>query len=286
MCVFIAGVAGRICELAAIRPFLKWAGGKFRLVDRIKAVLPAGVRLIEPFAGSAAVFLNTAYPDNLLADANADLILVYQTLKDSSADFIAYCAPFFTPEYNQSDVYYALRAEFNTTADPWRKAALFVYLNRHGYNGLCRYNSTGGFNVPFGRYRHPYFPQAEFAAFAAKAQHASFMCADFRTVLAQSQPGDVIYCDPPYVPLTATANFTSYHAGGFRAQDQADLLQWAINLGRRGIPVLISNHSSEWTNTAYQSARIETFAVRRFISCDGRHRDNAEEVLALFGGPS
>jgi DNA adenine methylase len=272
--------------VAAIRPFLKWAGGKFRLAERIKTLLPPGSRLIEPFVGSAAVFLNTAYQDNLLADANADLILVYQILKDSPANFIALCRSFFTPDHNQADTYYALRQEFNTSSDPWRKAALFVYLNRHGYNGLCRYNSKGGFNVPFGRYRHPYFPQAEFEAFAVKAQHAQFMCADFRAIMAECRPGDVVYCDPPYVPLTATANFTGYHPGGFSSQDQEDLVLWAKTLGERGIPVLISNHASDWTHSTYQSAHIETFAVRRFISCDGSHRDNAQEVLALFGPPS
>ena len=270
--------------MAGNRPFLKWAGGKFRLADKIKGLLPAGTRLIEPFVGSGAVFLNTAYQDNLLADANKDLILVYQTLQDSPEEFITFCRSFFTPEHNQAEVYYSLREEFNTTHDLWRKAALFVYLNRHGYNGLCRYNSKGGFNVPFGRYRHPYFPEEEFAAFAAKAAHAAFVCADFRVVMAQSRPGDVVYCDPPYVPLTTTADFTAYQPGGFSPQDQDDLVFWAKSLGDRGIPVLISNHASPWTRLAYESARMETFAVRRFISCDGTQRNNADEVLALFGG--
>lgn len=267
-----------------MKPFLKWAGGKYRLVEQIKRRLPSGRRLIEPFVGSGAVFLNTDYSDYLLCDINADLIQVYEMLKQHGEKFIAYCKGLFTPENNTPQRYYALRAEFNETRDPWRKAALFVYLNRHGYNGLCRYNANGQFNVPFGRYKRPYFPDEEMRYFIHKAQHATFVCADFRTVMRQAQPGDVIYCDPPYVPLSDTANFTDYAAGGFGPEDQKDLARLAAALGARGIPVLISNHATEFTNNAYAAADVERLEVRRSISCDGANRGTAREVLALFGG--
>ncbi|MBX5467194.1 MAG: Dam family site-specific DNA-(adenine-N6)-methyltransferase [Firmicutes bacterium] len=267
-----------------MRPFLKWAGGKYRLVSRIRARLPAGERLIEPFVGSAAVWLNTAYPMALLADANPDLIGCYQQLQRHGEAFIAACRAYFVPDNNRPERYYALRERFNAVRDPWERAVLFVYLNRHGYNGLCRYNAAGAFNVPFGRYRRPYFPEAEMRAFWRKAQGVTFRCADFREVLAEARPGDVVYCDPPYVPLSATANFTDYSAGGFGPQDQADLADWAERLAARGIPVLISNHATPFTEEAYHSAQVERFGVQRFISCDGDHRGVADEVLALFEG--
>lgn len=271
---------------ALMRPFLKWAGGKYRLVSHIQRRLPAGRRLIEPFVGSGAVFLNTEYADYLLGDINTDLIRVYDLLKYHGEAFIESCRALFVPEHNTPARYYALRQEFNETRDPWRKSVLFVYLNRHGYNGLCRYNTSGQFNVPFGRYTRPYFPEAEMRFFAQKAQHATFVCADFRTVMRQAQAGDVVYCDPPYVPLSATANFTDYAAGGFGPKDQQDLAQLAAELGDRGIPVLISNHATAFTEAAYAAANVERIDVRRFISCDGENRGTATEVLALFSGVS
>jgi len=179
------------------------------------------------------VFLNTDYPEYLLCDINHDLIQVYEMLKQYGDSFIAYCKELFVPENNTSERYYSLRAEFNETTDTWRKSALFVYLNRHGYNGLCRYNAKSQFNVPFGRYKRPYFPEEEMRYFAQKAKHATFVCQDFRVVMSTAQAGDVIYCDPPYVPLSDTANFTDYAAGGFGPDDQRDLALLAMKLGER-----------------------------------------------------
>ena len=267
-----------------MKPFIKWAGGKYRLVSRIQALLPHGHRLVEPFVGSAAVWLNTTYSAALLADANLDLITLYRTLQRHGEGFIDFCKEFFVPENNTRERYYALRERFNTSQDSWEKSALFLYLNRHGYNGLCRYNAGGGFNVPFGRYRIPYFPQREMDCFFQRSQTATFIHRDFRAVMANLEPGDVVYCDPPYVPLSATANFTDYAAGGFGQGDQDDLVQMARDLGARGIPVLISNHATEDIRHAYQGARLESFAVQRFISRDTQNRHTAEEVLALFGG--
>lgn len=267
-----------------MRPFLKWAGGKYRLVEQIKRRLPQGNRLIEPFVGSGAVFLNTDYEEYLLSDINQDLITLYRILQRHGVEFVSYCRELFVPENNTSERYYELRAEFNATADPWRKSALFVYLNRHGYNGLCRYNANGEFNVPFGKYTRPYFPEEEMLFFAHKAQAAEFRCEDFRAVMRAARLGDVIYCDPPYVPLSPTANFTDYAAGGFGTADQKDLARLADELGQAGIPVLISNHATPFTEVVYAGAVQEFVSVPRFISCDGNNRGKVREVLALFGG--
>jgi DNA adenine methylase len=265
-----------------VKPFLKWAGGKFRLVDRIAAVLPKGRRLIEPFVGSGAVFLNVDFPAYRLADANPDLIHLYRHLQAEGPEFIGDARRYFVPECNTPDVFYALRERFNAAADTRERAVLFVYLNRHGFNGLCRYNSTGGFNVPFGRYKHPPFPEQAMLAFHAKAQHAEFDVADFRQVMADAEPGDVVYCDPPYVPLTASANFTDYAMGGFSHDDQKDLADLARQLQSRGVPVVISNHDTPWTRAYYQPARIVAFDVQRLISADGARRAKAGEILGVF----
>lgn len=268
-----------------MKPFLKWAGNKFRIIDQICAVLQPGNRLIEPFVGSGAVFLNTDYRDYLLADANRDLINLFEHVQREGGDFIRYAEKWFRPKYNQPNAYYELRDRFNKTRSKRFKAALFLYLNKHGYNGLCRYNQQGGFNVPFGRYKQPYFPAAEMRYFHEKARRARFAVADFRDTMAAAQPGDVIYCDPPYVPLSATANFTAYSTGGFDAGEQEELARLAQQSAERSIPVVISNHNTPFTQRVYAAADLIEFSVQRYISCDGANRGKAAELLAVFAPP-
>ncbi len=265
-----------------MKPFLKWAGNKYQIVDRIKEQLPPSKRLIEPFVGSGAVFVNTDYEQYLLADANGDLIQLYQYLKTEGIGFIDYCRQFFVAENNTKEQFYHFRTEFNSTTDSRYKAALFIYLNKHCFNGLCRYNQKGEYNVPFGRYKKPYFPEKEMICFHRKAQNACFQHADFAAVMAAAELGDVIYCDPPYVPLSETANFTSYSAGGFGVAEQQALARQAMACAARGIPVIISNHDTEFVRTEYASARIEAFDVQRYISCNGSNRGKAAELLAIF----
>jgi DNA adenine methylase len=266
-----------------MKPFLKWAGNKYQIVERIKAVLPPGKRLIEPFVGSGAVFLNADYSCYHLADANPDLINLYQQLQRGGETFIDHCRSYFTPANNTPDAFYTLRQQFNETSDAVEKGALFLYLNKHCYNGLCRYNAKGGFNVPFGRYTKPYFPEAEMRFFAQRAAAATFVTANFVTTMELAEPGDVVYCDPPYVPLSATANFTSYSADRFGAEEQRQLAEMAETLHGRGVAVVLSNHDTEFTRLAYQRAtELVYFPVQRYISCDGANRNKVDELLAIY----
>lgn len=264
------------------RPFLKWAGNKFHIVDRIREVLPAGRRLVEPFVGSGALFLNVQFDEYLLADANPDLISLFDILRSQRGGFVDYARSLFSPTGNSEAVYYELRSEFNSTTDATRKAALFIYLNRHCFNGLCRYNSRGEFNVPFGRYSKPYFPERELLRFADKLHLAEIRCEDFGVVMQSAREGDVLYCDPPYVPLSNTAQFTSYSRGGFNDSAQERLAREARALSARGVPVLISNHDTPFTREAYSGAQLVHFDVKRFISRDAANRNAAPELLALF----
>ena len=266
-----------------MRPFLKWAGGKYRIVDRINQVLPPGKRLVEPFVGSGAVFLNTNFPAYFLSDSNADLINLFVRLQNEGPDFIKYCKSFFKPENNDPAKFYKFRDRFNSSQNKREKSALFVYLNRHCFNGLCRYNSKGGFNVPFGRYKKPYFPDEEMLFFYEKSKTAEFRQADFKETMRSAQAGDVVYCDPPYVPLSDTANFTSYSSGKFGLNEQKELAELARELAQQGVIVVISNHNTKFTRAVYSSAsRTEYFDVRRLISCNGDNRQKASEVLVVF----
>ncbi len=265
-----------------VRPFLKWAGGKYRLVETICSQLPEGKRLIEPFVGSGAVFLNTEFERYLLADINPDLIDLYQRLQQQGPDFIDFSESWFQKKWNSEKQYYRLRKRFNTLKACDEKAALFIYLNRHGYNGLCRYSTKGIFNVPFGQYVRPYFPRKEMHYFWKKSKKATFVCCDFETVLKRARKGNTVYCDPPYVPLSKTAHFTQYDRARFSQSDQHRLAMVAAHLAQRGVDVVVSNHSNEETQRLYKNASITTFSVTRTISCQGNQRKKANELLALF----
>ncbi len=265
-----------------MKPFLKWAGNKYKSVERIKGLLPQGRRLIEPFSGTGALFLNTDYEEYLLTDSNSDLIDTFISLKEGQEEFIEFVRSFFTSENNTEEKFYQWRETFNQTKDVSLKSALFIYLNRHCYNGLCRYNKSGQFNTPFGRYKTLYFPEEEMRYFYQKAQKASFQVRDFEEVMLEAREGDVIYCDPPYVPLSKTASFTSYGEGGFNESKQVRLARVAELVAHRGVPVLISNHETDFTLKEYERAQIEKFEVRRTISTNASKRENAPELLALF----
>ena len=267
------------------KPFLKWAGGKYRILDKILRELPTGARFVEPFAGSCAVYLNTAFSKALISDLNSDLISLYGHLQQEGEDFIEYCASFFTPANNTRSGYLALRDRLNASSEARERAALLLYVNRHAFNGLIRYNSKGGFNVPFGKYKKPYFPLEALRAFSWKTRSTptEFMTADFRSVFDLLKPGDVVYCDPPYVPLSRTAGFTAYAGNAFGAQDQHDLAARAKQAWQKGIHVVVSNHDTDATGGLYSSATVKRFAVRRSISCDGNTRGTAPELLAVYG---
>jgi len=263
------------------RPFLKWAGGKFKLLDRLDPHLK-GKRLIEPFVGAGAVFLNLPFEKYIVGDINADLINLFECLKKEKEGFIEYCRDFCCADNNNRERYSELREKFNSGVTGRKRAAIFIYLNRHGFNGLCRYNKSGGFNVPFGQYKKTYFPEKEMRSFIARAKGVKFVCSDFVSLMEKAKQNDVVYCDPPYVPLSTSSMFTDYATGGFNHEQQTKLAMKAKELAAKGIKVVISNHDCEITRELYKGAKIESFAVQRFISRDGDNRVPVKELLAVF----
>jgi len=268
-----------------VRSSLKWPGGKKRVLNHIRAILPSSgkTRLVEPFVGGGSVFLNLEFDEYLLCDTNHDLIALYKAMKRAPKKFQKHARALFTDKNNTADQYYQLRDEFNQTDDPYRRALLFLFLNRHGYNGLCRYNKSGGYNVPFGKYKKPYFPEAELAFLAAKLKKASFLVGDFQQAFDQIKQGDVVYCDPPYSPINRTSNFTAYSGAEFTDDDQRRLVECAVEAKNKGISTLISNHLTPFTQELYALADEQAlFSVQRSISQNGKKRNKVEEVLALY----
>lgn len=265
-----------------MKSFLKWAGNKHRILERLKPYLPKSDRLIEPFLGSAAVFLNTSYPAYLLGDSNFDLIQLCKYLQQEGQSFIDYCRFYFHKKFNSADEFYRLRRLFNQCKEHRKRAALLLYLNKHCFNGLSRFNQKGEFNTPFSYYKTPYFPEKEMQFFYIHARSAKFIHGDFLTTMAYAKQGDFIYCDPPYVGLSKTANFTHYTSEGFSHSQHICLADTARNLAEKGIRVIISNHDTEFTRDIYAGATIISLIVQRNISSKGSERKKAKELLAIF----
>ncbi|MCJ8349671.1 Dam family site-specific DNA-(adenine-N6)-methyltransferase [Moritella sp.] len=272
-------------NLSSMRSPLKWAGGKKKLADNIKQLLPSKGkgRLIEPFVGGGSVFLNSDFDEYLLLDMNKDLINLFNILKSDSFNFITEAEHYFQSEYNTAEQYYELRAKFNKSNDPFFRSLIFLYMNRHGYNGLCRYNKSGGYNVPFGRYKKPYFPKMELEFFAKKSQRALFIQGDFDVAFNLAKSGDAIYCDPPYSPINRTSNFTSYAGNTFDDDDQIRLVKCAEAAKNKNIPTLISNHDTEFTREIYSGAKtLSKLKVHRSISSKGHGRVKVFELMVLY----
>lgn len=266
------------------RTILKWAGSKVGIMEQLRPHLPKTKRLVEPFAGSCAVMMNTDYEQYLIADVNNDLINLYKIIKYCDPDvFIGNAEPIFCAS-NEIKEYYLVRDFFNKLnknikSNMLTLAVWFLYLNRHGYNGLCRYSKKTGFNVPFGNYKSPYFPEAEIRAFAAKANKADIQCQGWAETLLQTCAGDGVYADPPYMGT----GFTRYHTAGFNDADQVALAETlAVLHDHRGIPVTASNSIAAKELYADLGFTIHEIEAPRKISANG-NRKPVTEIIATLG---
>lgn len=274
----------------AVKPPLKWAGSKVRVMPELLKHLPAGKRLVEPFAGSCAVMMNTDYDSYLIADANHHLVNAYIMMAHHTDALLAELEALFAEgsvgsEAQRGAFYYGMRACLNhdNGLSALQKAASFLFLNRHGYNGMCRYNLRGEFNVPYGKYKSPYFPLTEIRAFAVKAKRATFLCTDFTETLELVVPGDVVYCDPPYNPERGKASFTRYHSTDFDAACQQRLAAMLVNLAEKGYPVIASNSDSDLTYSHYGYGRFDLhkITVARSVGAATGGSCNAPEIIAV-----
>jgi DNA adenine methylase len=266
------------------KPFLKWPGGKFRLIERLMGLLgdTSQGTYFEPFAGGASMGLNVKAKQKVIGDININLINLYQHVLYED-EFIEFAKQFFVPDNNREEAFYKLRDELNTTDDKKVKAALTLYVNKHCFNGLMRENSSGAFNTPFGSYKRVTFPKTDLLAFKQTMAGAKFINGHFSDVLNTCQPGDAVYCDPPYVPKSETANFTSYSMTKFGEKEQVELAQLAESLRDKGVKVMISNHDTPFTQEIYKNAaEIHTFPVKRSISCVGNKRHDVAELVAVY----
>lgn len=257
---------------------LKWAGNKTAIMHELLEHLPAaGLRLVEPFAGSCAVMMATDYPAYLIADINPDLINMYRVISNDTDKFIELARAMFG-SHSLAESYYRVREAFNydNDLDCLHRAVYFLYLNRHSYRGLCRYNKSGGFNVPFGNYKGPYFPEAEIREFAEKAKRATFICASFDETLAMLKHGDVVYCDPPY-----DGTFSNYHTSGFGEDEQYHLASILELRSLQGYPVIASNADTSLVASLYRTFTLHRITAPRSINIDAGGGKIANEIIAV-----
>jgi DNA adenine methylase len=300
-----------------IRPLLKWAGGKRQLLPHLRRFYPPAFnRYIEPFFGSGAVFFDLHAAgrlgdiDVVLLDSNADLIGCYETVR-AQRDEVAHELDLLAAAHERGGraQYYAVRDEqFNPARDRLRGAdgriaytpqlaAMLIYLNRTGFNGLFRVNARGAFNVPAGRYNRPRIADRAKLARVADAlsrPRLTLQYGSFESIEGIARPGDFVYFDPPYAPLSRTASFTSYTGPGFSTDDQRRLQQLAIVLASRGCFVLLSNSTADEIATLYEHDREARAAglrairvpARRAINSKGSLRGPVEEFLITNLEPS
>jgi DNA adenine methylase len=296
-----------------MRPLLKWAGGKRQLLPALRRHYPATFqRYVEPFAGSGAVFFDLYGAGRLegrtarLIDLNPDLIGCYRAVRDQPDAVIAALGDLEQEHRARgSACYYEVRdRRFNPARATLRDsrgqgsapypyspdlAAMLIYLNRTGFNGLFRLNRRGEFNVPAGRYADPRICDRDHiraVAAALSADGVSLECMPFEQALADARAGDFIYCDPPYAPLSRTASFAQYTAGGFGAGDHVRLQHAVVGAARRGAVVVVSNSSAPQIEAVYgkSAARqaglsVHRVPARRAINSRAALRGPVDELI-------
>lgn len=267
-----------------LKSFLKWPGGKSRVFEKIEPYFSNSKSnvFVEPFAGSAVVSLNLAdfYEKTIINDVNSDLIRTFRVLKESDiSSFLSKIKEQF--KQHSKSHYYNVRDKFNKKeASDVELAAMFVYLNRHCFNGLIRYNQKGEFNSPIGDYENPRVPRSKIYDFyqVIGRNNVEFYNKDFESVFSKIlQGGEDVYCDPPYIPLKPGSDFTNYHTDGFGLKEHKKLKNVCQNFEGG---VLISNSGSQVTYELYgENFDIEEISVNRYIGSDPDSRENVDEVL-------
>jgi DNA adenine methylase len=263
----------------APRPFLKWAGGKTQLLpELLKRVPPTFRTYHEPFVGGGALFFNLRPPQARLSDLNEQLIECYQVVQSDVEALLRQLGTW--QKHTDKDSFYRIRALDAARLSPVKCAARMIYLNKTCFNGLHRVNRRGLFNVPYGRYKSPVVCDASnLRTVSAVLQRVVLTAAPFESVLEHAKPGDFIYFDPPYQPLSATSSFTSYAQEAFAEEEQRRLGEVFKALDKRGCRTLLSNSDTPLIRGIYAGYEAVTVFARRAINSKGDRRGRITELM-------
>lgn len=267
-----------------IAPVLKWAGGKRQLLDTLIPLVPKDYSVYcEPFVGGGALFFALQPQSACINDVNYELIRVYTVIKNDVDALIEQLKQF----QNNKDQFYEIRSwdrnkDKYTHLSDIEKAARIIYLNRTCFNGLFRVNASGEFNVPFGNYANPNIvnePVLRAISFYFNNSEIVFNAVDYAEILKNLPDNAFVYLDPPYDPVSVTANFTSYTKDGFSRDEQIRLRKCCDELNERGIKFMLSNSATDFICDQYSKYNIEIISAKRLVGADASKRGRIQEVI-------
>jgi len=283
---------------ACPKPFVKWAGGKRQLIPVLSGSLPVRFeRYIEPFLGGGALLFHILIGQGggsracLASDFNSELILAYITIRDNVTELIRALRVHEEEYYKDPESYYYKTRDGPVQSDDITRVSRLIFLNRTCFNGLYRVNSSGKFNVPLGRYTKPNIADSENLMAVSRllqSQRLSISCRDFACVVDEAQKDDLIYFDPPYMPVSKTASFTSYTNGSFTLDEQKRLADVCFQLDEKGCKVMISNSDSEIIENMFRNSGSKSWnikrvkASRRINSVSGKRSGHMELLIRNY----
>lgn len=269
-----------------VTPVLKWVGGKRQLLPEIRKYIPQNISIYyEPFVGGGAVLFDLQPTKAVINDVNQELINLYEVIKNDVESLISELRQF----KNEEEFFYDVRG-WDRDSDKYKsltnveRAARIHYLNKTCYNGLFRVNSSGEFNTPFGRYKNPNITnEVTFRAVSKYFNNAdvSFLNSDFEKAVKEIRKGAFVYFDPPYDPVSNSANFTGYAEGGFNRDEQMRLKTLCDELNNKGIKFMLSNSSTEFIRDIYKEYKLITLKANRSINSNANGRGEIDEVLVM-----
>lgn len=267
-----------------VAPVVKWVGGKRQLLSEISPLLPKRITsYCEPFLGGGAVLFSIQPSKAIVNDLNSDLITVYEVIRDDVEELIDN----LKKHENSSEYFYTIRdmdrnKETYAAMSKVERASRLIYLNKTCFNGLFRVNSSGEFNSPFGHYKNPNIVNEPVLRAVNKyfsSSNITFCNEDFAVTLSRIGKGSFVYLDPPYDPVSDTANFTGYNRGGFDRNEQIRLKQCCDELTQRGVKFMLSNSATTFIKELYKDYDISIVQAKRAINSDASKRGAIEEVL-------
>lgn len=266
------------------KPVVKWAGGKRQILSYLISVAPDKFgTYYEPFVGGGALLIelyNSGFLEKaIISDINEDLVDMYRIVKERPEELLHELS--LLKFKNNREDYYKARDKYNSIkeSNP-EKTALFIYLNRHGYNGLYRVNSRGEFNVPFGRYSNPSLPgREEIYSLSKVLKVTEVLNEDFEESVKSAGKRDFVYFDPPYMPVSSSSYFTDYNSAGFSKENQIRLYETFKSLSKRGVFVMESNSDSDFIEELYNGFNIVRIKARRNINSVASKRGPIDELI-------
>ncbi len=276
----MADQAVRKAEPIQAKPILKWAGGKTQMLGDLMSKVPSSYgRYIEPFFGGGAMFFALQPESAIIADSNPELINMYREVAGHVENVIR-----FLKQYeNTSGMFYAVRSQEWTALPKAEAAARTIFLNKTCFNGLYRVNKQGQFNVPYGKYKNPKIcDEAGLKAASEVLKKADILCGDYLLVLEHhAQPGDFVFLDPPYLPVSEYADFKRYTKEQFYEEDHVELAKMIMALHERGCHVILTNSNHPLVHELYAPFNIDVLQTKRHISCNGSTRKGEDVIVTI-----